>query len=244
LRRLLRREMRAPRTVLLVENMADADWVAGAEPLASKHIVRIPGAGVDIDIFTPAPEPSNGPFVVGLAARLIYSKGVDIAVAAVQRLRHEGFDIVLRIAGDVDPQNPERVHEEKIAQWRCMEAVQMLGRVADINAFWAGAHIACLPSRGGEGLPRSLLEAAAAGRAIVTTDVPGCADFVVHGETGLVVEGGAVPALVDALRALATDAKSRVQMGLAGRKRVVEGFTERHASDRASDAWRLARNVS
>lgn len=240
LRRTLRREMRAPHSVLLVENMADADWVAGAEPLAPHQVVRMPGAGVDVEAFTPTAEPAIGPIVVGLAARLIYSKGVDLAVAAVQKLRGEGMDIVLRVAGDVDPQNPERVREAEIAHWRAADGVELLGRVSDINAFWSDVHIACLPSRGGEGLPRSLLEAAAAGRPIVTTDVPGCADFVVNSETGLVVAPDDVNALADALRALAEDEMQRRAMGAAGRARVEQGYTEQHAADAAARAWRKA----
>lgn len=240
IRRALRREMRAPRSVLMVENMADADWVAGDAPLSTEQIVHIPGAGVDIGAFTPAPETATGPIVVGLAARLIYSKGVDLAAAAVQRLRGEGLDIVLRVAGDVDPQNPERVRETQIAQWRAMEGVELLGRVADINSFWASVHIACLPSRGGEGLPRSLLEAAAAGRAIVTTDVPGCADFVLSGETGIVVAPNDADALANALRVLADEETKRRAMGAAGRRRVEAGYTERHAADAAARAWRKA----
>lgn len=240
LRRSLRWEMRAPRTVLLVENMGDAGWVAGAEPLAPEQIVRISGAGVDIAAFTPAPEPATGPIVVGLVARLIFSKGVDLAVAAVQHLRREGLDIVLRVAGDVDPQNPERVRAEQIAQWRATEGVELLGRVTDINAFWGNAQIACLPSRGGEGLPRSLLEAAAAGRAIVTTDVPGCADFVVNNEIGLVVAPNDVIALANALRALVHDAAKRRAMGAAGRVHVEQGYTEQRAGDAAALAWRRA----
>lgn len=241
--RTLRREMRTPRSVLLVENMADADWVAGEEPLAAQQVVRIPGAGVDVEAFTPTAEPANSPIVVGVAARLIYSKGVDLAVAAVQKLRGEGMDIVVRVAGDIDPQNPERVRKAEIAQWRATQGVELLGRVADINAFWAGVHIACLPSRGGEGLPRSLLEAAAAGRAIVTTDVPGCAAFVVNGDTGLVVAPDNVIALAAALRALAEDKIQRRAMGAAGRLRVEQGYTERHAADAATLAWRQALNA-
>jgi glycosyltransferase involved in cell wall biosynthesis len=240
LRRTLRREMRAPRTVLLIENMADVDWVAGSEPLAPEQVVRMPGAGVDIDALTPAPEPATGPIVVGLAARLIYSKGVDLAVAALQRLRNHGLDIVLRVAGDADPQNPERVSADEIAQWGKTEGVELVGRVVDINAFWSNAHIACLPSRGGEGLPRSLLEAAAAGRPIVTADVPGCADFVVNNEIGLVVAPNDVTALADALRALAANAELRRAMGAAGRVRVEQGYTEQHAADAAALAWRKA----
>lgn len=240
LQRALRREMRASGSVLLVENIADAEWVLGAAAHASAQVVRMPGAGVNVEAFRPAPEPEGGPFVVGLAARLIFSKGVDLAVAAIERLRGEGLNIILRVAGDVDAENPEHVRAAQIAHWRASNGVELLGHVDDINAFWASAHIACLPSRGGEGLPRSLLEAAAAGRAIVTTDVPGCADFVVNGEMGVVVAPNDAHALAEALRRLASDEAKRRAMGAAGRRRVEQGYTEKHAADAAVLAWRKA----
>lgn len=235
LRSTLRRALGEPRTLLLVENTADRDWLANNGELEAQTLL-MPGAGVDPKVFQPSPPPSHGPIVAGLVARLIWTKGVDLAVAAVQNLRARGENIVLRIAGDSDPESPEAVAPEDIERWRAMEGVELLGRVKDVNSFWAGAHIACLPSRGGEGAPRSLLEAAACGRPIVTSDAPGCCDFVSE-DMGLVVPREDVGALAKALQRLASDAALRAAMGAAGRAKVVAGYTEAHAADVASRAW-------
>ncbi len=244
LARWLRAALTNARAMLLVENAADRAWVEGGNPLPDERVVQMPGAGIDVRVFVAAPEPlTEAPIVVGLAARLIHSKGIDLAVDAVQLLRTEGLDLELRIAGAVDADNPERVSEAELARWRAAPGVTLLGRVDDINAFWAGAHIACLPSRGGEGLPRALLEAGACGRPIVTTDVPGCADFVVHGETGLVTPRENVAALAAALRALAADVGARSRMGQAARARVVAAYTEAHAAECAARAWRRVASV-
>ena len=240
LRRLLRRALAAPGAILAVENLADRRWVEGARPLEECRVALLPGAGVDTGTFTVASEPAAGPIVVGIVSRLIWSKGVDLAVEAIRRLRAGGLDIVLRIAGGIDLDNPEHVGESEIAHWRATPGVELVGRVDDINGFWAGAHIACLPSRGGEGLPRSLLEAAACGRPIVTSDAPGCADFVADGETGLVVAREDAPALAAAIRELADDQAARRRMGETARARVLQGYTTSHAADAAARAWRLA----
>ena len=243
LRRMLRRALRQPSAVLLVENETDRAWVEHGDVLDGNSVL-MPGAGVDADKFTPAPEPAAPPVVIGVVARLIWSKGVDLAVEAVRRLRAEGLDVRLYIAGAADPQNPEHVSDAAIESWRATEGVELLGKVDDVNGFWGGAHIACLPSRGGEGLPRSLLEAAACGRPIVTSDAPGCVDFVKHGEIGLVVKRDEISPLTEALRALALDAGARKRMGAVARQRVVDGYTEAHAGAQASNAWRLARGGS
>lgn len=235
-RRMLRRGLKAPRTLLLVENPQDRRWIEAKRPLPDTSVLQMPGAGVDPDAFAPLPEPP-APIVVGVASRLVRSKGVDLVVDAVQRVRERGMPIELRIAGSIDHDNPEHVEEAELTRWGALPGVALVGRIADMNAFWALAHIACLPSRGGEGLPRLLLEAAACGRPIVTSDVPGCADFVVHGETGLVTPRGDVEALANALESLANDALARARLGSAGRARVVGGYTEQHAADCAARAW-------
>lgn len=225
------------RALLLTENRADQDWVRGSAHLPASRMLLMPGAGVDPAQYTLAPEP-GGPIVIGLAARLVRSKGIDIAVAAVEQLRSQGMDVELRVAGAVDPENPEHVGDAEIAIWRATQGVTLLGRVQDINAFWAATHIACLPSRGGEGLPRSLLEAGACGRPLVTTNTPGCADFVIDGETGFVVVRDDVSATADALAKLVRDEALRKRFGAAARARVLAAYTEIHTADVASEAWR------
>lgn len=234
----VRAALRRKNGFLLTENEADRAWVLDGADVSAERALIMPGAGVDPDAFQPAPEPASPPVIVGVAARLVRSKGVDLAVAALRRLRQQGVQIELRVAGAVDEDNPEHVTDDVLTGWRAEPGVTLLGRVSDINVFWAGAHIACLPSRGGEGLPRSLLEAAACGRPMVTTQTPGCADFVVNNETGLVVPRDDVDALADALSVLAKDPELRARMSLSARTRVLAGYTEAHAAAVASAAWR------
>ncbi len=233
----LRRALEDERSALLVENTADRAWAEMGRALPDARVALMPGAGVDPEHFTPSPEPPSPPIVVGLAARLVQSKGVDVAVEAVRRLNAEGLDVRLRIAGEADGDNPRSVSAATLAQWRARGELSLLGRVLDIPAFWADANIACLPSRGGEGLPRSLLEAAACGRAIVTTSTPGCADFVRHEHDGLVVPPDDPAALAAALRTLARDEGKRAAFGASARARVLAGYTENHAADVAAALW-------
>lgn len=238
-RRMLRRELREARSVLMVENIADSDWVAGAASLRPCQVVLMPGAGVDPALFKPQSPPQGGPIVVGVVARLIWSKGVDVAVAAVRRLREEGVDVILRIAGSPDEENPESVPQIEMERWLASGGVELLGHVNDVSAFWIGAHIACLPSRGGEGLPRSLIEAAACGRPIVTTNTPGCADFVGnYEEIGVLVAPDSVESLASALRRLISQPALLARMGANGRERVLSGYTINHATEIAAKAWR------
>ena len=119
--------------------------------------------------------------------RMIWSKGIDLAVAAVGLCRNRGYDVTLSLCGAPDTSNPRAISEEQLQAWGDFEGVAWLGPTRDVRTIWAAHHVACLPSRGGEGLPRTLLEAAACGRAIVTTDVSGCRTLVRTGIDGLVV---------------------------------------------------------
>jgi glycosyltransferase involved in cell wall biosynthesis len=233
----MRRAVRKTNTALMVENEADRVWVEGGARLPDARVTLMPGAGVDPARFTPRPAP-EGPVIVGVASRLIWSKGIDLAVEAIRRLNAEGRDMRLHIAGDADGDNPEAVSAETLAQWRAIPGVSLLGRVDDIAAFWGGAHIACVPTRGGEGLPRTLLEAASCARPLIVSDTPGCADFVRNGVEGLVVTPNSAFALAEALGKLADDARLRQTWGENARARVLAGYTEQHAADAAAAAWR------
>ncbi|MGQ0532421.1 MAG: glycosyltransferase [Caulobacteraceae bacterium] len=233
LRALLRRALDAKGTLLLVENEHDARWL-DASP---GGYLLMPGAGVDPERFTPSAEPL-GAIVVGIVARLIKSKGIDLAVRAVGELRTQGVGVLLRIGGRADPENPDHYTEEEVSRWRNTPGVEVVGRVNDVATFWRNAHIACLPSRGGEGLPRTLLEAAASGRPIVTTEAPGCTEFA-H-DIGLVVACGDVGRLALALQTLASDTEMRSRLGARAREKVLAGYSEAHAAAVASEAWRRA----
>ncbi len=222
---------------VIVQNPEDGEALAalGIDPA---RLVLIRGSGVDTAHFAPPPDPVPcplGPIVrVALVGRMLRSKGVLDAVAAVRRLRAEGLAVELMLAGPTDPDNPDSLDDRALAALASQPGVIWLGRVEDVREVWAEAAIAVLPSTYGEGLPKSLLEAASCGRAIVASDMPGCREIVrprrpgeePGDETGLLVPPGDVTALSQAIAALARDPERRRAMGRAGRLLVEREFAE------------------
>lgn len=201
---------------IVVQNPEDAATLA-ALGVAPAQLVLIRGSGVDTAHFAPLPEP-GGPIVrIALVGRMLRSKGVLDAAAAVRRLRAAGLPVELLLAGAGDPDNRDSLDARSLAALAEEPGIEWLGRVEDVRAVWRRAAIAVLPSTYGEGLPRALLEAAACARPIVATDMPGCREAVRPGETGLLVPPGDVAALAAALAELARDPARRRAMGLAGR---------------------------
>jgi glycosyltransferase involved in cell wall biosynthesis len=187
------------------------------------RIELIPGSGVDIDRMAPSPEPT-GAVTVAFVGRLVESKGIRALVAAHELLRQRGRDIRLVIAGLPDPANPASISPDEIDAWTRRPNVTHLGFVEDIAALWASAHIAALPSHR-EGLPLSLLEAAACGRPLVATDVPGCRVIARPGVNALLVRLDDAVALADAIDRLAGDPGLRRRFGQAGREMVERQFS-------------------
>lgn len=211
-----------PGHVVLVQNPDDRAMFEKLG-IAPDRLALIPGSGVDTDRLKPTPEPP-GAVTLGFVGRLLEDKGIRTLIEAHKALRSAGADVRLLIAGTPDPANPASVSEAEARQWSGLPGVTWLGQVADIPGFWAQAHIAVLPSRR-EGLPLSLLEAAACGRSMVATDVPGCREIVVPGETGLLVPADDAPALAHAIRTLAESSDLRRRYGANARLRVIERFS-------------------
>jgi glycosyltransferase involved in cell wall biosynthesis len=186
----------------------------------TRRLARIPGSGVDTDKLTPLPEP-DGPITVGFAGRLLTAKGIRALVAAHRLLLTQGLDVRLLIAGDLDPANPDSVKLEEAQRWNSEPGITWLGQVGDIATLWRRSHIAALPSHR-EGLPKSLLEAAAYGRPMVATDAPGCREIVIPELTGLLVPIEDPQALANAISKLAASRELRMLYGTAARQLVVE----------------------
>src|SRR5215469_5355657 len=184
---------------VLVENPDDARTLVrlGVE---ERRIGRLAGSGVDLQRFSPHPEPEGVPVVL-FSARLLWPKGVGEFVAAARLLKERGISARFLLAGAPD-----------------------LGNAAAVPRLLAGSCIACMPSYYGEGTPMSLVEAAAAGRPIVTTDMPGCRDVVRDGDNGLLVPPRNAAALAEALMRLIQDPKLRQEMGRRGRLRAEQEF--------------------
>lgn len=188
----------------IAENNADIDSLCPPRAVREGRTRLVHGAGIDPAAFTVSPMPPPAPLRVALVGRMIWSKGVDLAVEAGRRARAQGAAVELSIAGGLDPGNPAGLSEETMRDFERVPGVRWLGAVSDINALWAQHHIGVLPSRGGEGVPRSLIEAAACGRPIITTDIPGCRELAdeTGGWTVPVEDAGALAAaLMDAARA-------------------------------------------
>lgn len=223
-------------THYLFENEDDPRLI-GLDPRAP-NVTIVGGAGVEPADYPVAPLPPQPPLRVAVVARMLWSKGIDLAVEAVRRARADGVAVELSLFGAPDPDNPKAVPEATLRQWSEEPGIAWRGPTRDIAGVWREHHVSCLPSRGGEGLPRTLLEGAVSGRAVLTTDVPGCRTLVRDGIEGLVVPPDDAAALAEAIAQLAADPRRVAAMGAAARARVLDGFTERHVMDGLKDLYR------
>jgi len=226
--RLMVRGLETRKTHYLFENTDDPKLL-GLDP-AGPNVTIVGGAGIDPEALKPSPLPAQPPLKVAVVARMLWSKGIDLAVEAVRAARAQGAAVELSLYGAPDPSNPKAIPEETLKAWDAEPGIAWHGATRDIPAVWRDHHVACLPSRGGEGLPRTLLEAASCGRAIVTTDVPGCRTLVRDGVEGLLVPPDDA-ALAEAFLSLTRQPESVARMGEAARARVLDGFTERDVMD-------------
>lgn len=193
------------RAALLAFNAIDSDSTA---------IIR--GSGVNLADYPFEPE-APGSVVVSFAARLLREKGVVEFVEAARTIKGRGIDARFQVIGDPDPGNPSSIGEDDLARWQNEGVVELMGYRTDIPFLFSKSHIVALPSYYGEGLPKTLVEAAAAGRAVVTTDMPGCRDAIEPDKTGLLIPIKDPMALADAIQRLIEEPHLRQEMGAAGR---------------------------
>jgi glycosyltransferase involved in cell wall biosynthesis len=222
-RLMMRALLNRPRNAVLVQNPDDRAAVSTLG-IAPDRIFLIPGSGVDTESLTPMPEPA-GVTTVGYVGRLLADKGVRSLVEAYKILKSRGRDFRFVLAGEPDPANPASIPQAEIDSWKQIAGLDLLGHVDDVREVWAVSHIAVLPSRR-EGLPKSLLEAAACGRPIVATDVPGCREIARENVNALLVPADDAPALAEAIDHLAGDAGLRRRFGAAGRAMAEAEFSE------------------
>jgi glycosyltransferase involved in cell wall biosynthesis len=209
--------------VIVVQNADDErEWMS--RPYASAcRVTLIPGSGVDFRLY-----PDDGfqskQRIVMLPARMLRDKGVVEFVKAARHLREKFPEWAFVLAGAADYDNPSAITDQQLNEWQTEGSIQWLGHVQDIAALYMSARIVCLPSYR-EGMPKALLEAAAAACAVVTTDAVGCREAIIDGETGLLVPVGDVGALVRALSRLMEDDELTAQYGRQGRARARQIFS-------------------
>lgn len=207
---------------LIAENPDDAALLAGPET----RVTILGGAGIDPEQFPALVPPAAQLPVAAYVGRMIRSKGVDILMSAAEILTSRGVPLAIELYGRSDDGNPEAVPTSVLTAWSSSPHRRWFGHTSDVAAVWRRADIFVMPTRGGEGMPRALLEAAASRRPVIVTDVPGCRHFVRNGVEGLVVPPGDAEALANALERLVLDAELRDKLGAAARHRVVNGYTE------------------
>ncbi|MBK5929403.1 glycosyltransferase family 4 protein [Halochromatium salexigens] len=207
---------------VVFENADDRALALAAGMVREPAAVLIRGAGVDVHHIRPVAEPPGIPRVV-LVARMLWDKGVGEFVAAARILQERGVRARCLLIGGLDPDNRACIEPTRLKAWQAEGIIDWLGHREDVAELIAGSHIVALPSYR-EGLPKALLEGLAAGRSIVTTDVPGCREAVIAGETGLLVPARDPKALADALACLLENPQLRQRFGAAGRRLAEQAF--------------------
>ncbi len=211
-----------PHSRVIVQTRDDEAALRAIGALRPGQAVLIRGSGVDLEVFRASPLPEGTPLVV-LPARMLWDKGVGEFVQAAERLRAQGVAVRMALVGPHDLENPAAVPLAQLETWRERGPVEWWGHRDDMPEVLRSAHLVVLPSYR-EGVPKCLLEAAAAGRAIVTTDAPGCRDVVEHGRNGLLVPPRDAGALAEATASLLGDRERLEAMGKQGRAKAEAEF--------------------
>lgn len=211
----------------IFENEGDKEYFIDEALIPPERTWLISGVGVDPERFFPATEMDGVPVVL-LPGRLLWDKGVGVLVEAARKL-HQTIKVRVALVGEPDPGNPTSISEKTILEWVQEGVVEWWGWQPDMSEIYQKAHVVVSPSMY-EGVPTTLLEAAASGRPIVATDIPGCRAVVADGVNGLIVPPNNPVALAEALKRLISDAELRHRMGAAGRKIILENFTSNYVN--------------
>ena len=224
---------------LIVQNQDDSAAFVDAGLVLKDFVRLIKGSGVDTSRFYPRLEARPaGSLRVLLASRLLWDKGIGEYVEAARQIKRQGLAVEFLLAGDIDSGNPASVSADDVESWRAAGIVRPLGHVEDMAVLLSDIDVMVLPSSYGEGVPRSLIEAAACGLPIITTDAPGCREIVEEGVNGYLVPVRDAHALADAIRRLSANPTLRQSMGLAGREKVLKEFDERIVFEKTLAVYR------
>ncbi len=194
------------------------------------HVELIPGSGVDTELLQPLPMPHASPIRAAFVGRMLEDKGVRTLIDAHRLLRRQGVEMNILLAGTPDIENPTSISVTELEAWAREPGIEWAGHVDNIAEVWARTHIAVLPSRR-EGLPKSLLEAAACARPMIASDTPGCREIAIEGETGYLVPVDDAPALALALKRLAGQSELAVTFGHRARQLAVEKFSAKRIGE-------------
>ena len=221
---------------LILQNPDDLALFQDRIGIHPDRMTIIRGAGVDTEQFSPCAEPPSPPIIALCVSRMLWDKGIGELVEAAKILKEREAPVRVQLVGPRDD-NPASIPQQTLDAWAKDGIVDVLGPRTDIADLYGKAHIAVLPSYR-EGLPKSLLEAAACGLPMVATDVPGCREVCRDGETGLLVPAQSVQPLADALEKLAAAPDLRKTYGKAARAAAESEFSETRIHEQTLAAYR------
>ena len=223
----LRLALGGDRCRLILQNRDDVSLFYDYKLVDNEKIRLIRGSGVNTKRFRPAKKlPSIKNFRIVMPARLLWDKGVGELIEAAKLLKTRQVKVSIALAGESDSGNPAAISVEQVKEWHNQGVVEWLGKVDDMPAIFQSVNAVVLPSYR-EGLPKSLIEAAACGLALVTTDAPGCREVVTHEVDGLLVPIKDVESLADAIERLVNDPELCQRLGKAARHKVLTEFDSR-----------------
>lgn len=229
---------------VICENQEDIDFFVHNGSLPPDHATKIPGAGINTDIFCPIEEDQKERIcTVIMCCRLLKDKGVYTFIDAARLLKKEGCPVQLWLVGKPDAANPNSIQQSELDTWQHEGCIKHLGFSSDVASLLKKAHIACLPSYYREGLPRALIEGAACGLAIVTTDNVGCRDAVSH-HNGILVPIKNPRALADAIKELVLNPDKRLEMARNSRQLALDTFDEKITTKSVVDIYRAFGDLS
>jgi len=211
---------------VIFQNTSDKEAIAIPLNLMDTQIKLIRGSGVDLQEFSKS-EFAKGEIVVSLIARMLRDKGVYEFVNAAKLIKSQNIKARFVLVGGPDLGNPATIPVSKLKEWTASGTVEWLGHQTDIPKIMKNSHIVVLPSYR-EGLPKVLVEAAATGRPVITTDVPGCRDAIKPNKSGLLVPVEDDQALADAIKLLITNPSLCKEMGQQGRNLAQNVFDVKH----------------
>lgn len=235
---LYRRAFQHPSMRVIFENRGDREvFLRHAIVQPGQHTL-IRGVGVDLERFEFTPMPAGDPLVI-LPARMLWDKGVGEFVSAARMLKSLNVHVQFALVGDIDPGNPSSIPRSQLEAWVEEGAVAWWGHRMDMPEVYAASHVVVLPSKA-EGTPTVLLEAAAVGRPVVASDIPGCREVILSGETGLLVPPEEPEMLANVLESLLKNKAWAREMGLKARQHIEKHFDQDNINERTIAVYRKA----
>lgn len=220
----------------IFQQASDLHYFVDSGLVSSMRASIIQGSGVDLEAFSVSPEPPGTPRVT-FVGRMLKQKGVAELMRAAELLHERGTEAQFLLVGPIEGGNPSAIPRDQLQGWARDENVEWLGYQENMGEIYSGSHIIALPTYYGEGVPKSLLEAAACARPIVASDIPGCREVVYNGENGILVPPKNPKALADALEILISSPERRARMGARGREIVSRRFSSEQIDRETIDLY-------